>query len=226
MHGSGRGLLRCLPRVRVFAYIARLEAEKAELARIDSRARPRTRQPCSPTRWQAGDRTIWQEMALVQSKCQGLEGQAFAMRVANDNLNALIVGKLSLLDYRIQSLRSSRAASSPEGRTQYLDLLEKALLGYLTDDPSSGPGGKFDADVRAVGRDWPATAHTMIGTVRLRNVRHLLERVIEEGIPGDVIETGVWRGGACIYMRAILSARYLRDRIVLVADSLTGSQSR
>ncbi|PIT05984.1 macrocin-O-methyltransferase [Bradyrhizobium nitroreducens] len=109
-------------------------------------------------------------------------------------------------------------------RRAYLDLLESALVGMLIDDPAASPwsGGKFDPDIRTIGRDWPQHALTMIGTVRMRNLRHLLETVIEEGIPGDVIETGVWRGGACIYMRGILSAHHINDRSVWVADSFRG----
>ena len=41
-------------------------------------------------------------------------------------------------------------------------------------------------------------------------------------MPGDFIETGVWRGGACIFMRAILKAYGVTDRSVWVADSFAG----
>jgi Macrocin-O-methyltransferase (TylF) len=43
-----------------------------------------------------------------------------------------------------------------------------------------------------------------------------------EGIPGDLLEAGVWRGGACIYMRGILKACGVADRRVWVADSFAG----
>ena len=62
------------------------------------------------------------------------------------------------------------------------------------------------------GRDWPARAHTMIGLKRLANLRFCVETVLDDGIPGDLIETGVWRGGATIFMRAILKARGVTDR--------------
>jgi len=48
------------------------------------------------------------------------------------------------------------------------------------------------------------------------------EDVIARGVPGDFIETGVWRGGACIFMRAILKAYGVTDRTVWVADSFEG----
>src|SRR5882762_9163735 len=56
------------------------------------------------------------------------------------------------------------------------------------------------------GRIWPLQAHSMIGLRRMDNLSFCVKTVLEEGIPGDLIETGVWRGGACIFMRGILAA--------------------
>jgi hypothetical protein len=75
---------------------------------------------------------------------------------------------------------------------------------------------------RAGGGYWPAYAHTMIGTRRLDDLQLCVETVLREGIPGDLIETGVWRGGACIFMRAVLAAHGVTDRKVYVADSFAG----
>jgi O-methyltransferase len=46
--------------------------------------------------------------------------------------------------------------------------------------------------------------------------------VIKDAVPGDFIETGVWRGGACILMRGILKAHGIEDRSIYVADSFAG----
>jgi len=81
---------------------------------------------------------------------------------------------------------------------------------------------EFRADLREVGRDWPVGAESMIGLKRMANIRECVERVIADGVPGDLIETGVWRGGATIYMRAILKAHDVTDRVVWVADSFEG----
>lgn len=91
---------------------------------------------------------------------------------------------------------------------RYLNLLEAALVGTLYGDPpdDTWSGKQYDARARALGQDWPSLAQTMIGTVRMRNLRHLCEEAIFNEIPGDFVETGVWRGGACIYMRGILNA--------------------
>jgi hypothetical protein len=109
-------------------------------------------------------------------------------------------------------------------RDRYLDLLEGVLTGTLTRDPSIDPwsDGTYEAAKRATGRDWPAMALTMIGTARMRQLREACEDVLRAGIPGDFIETGVWRGGACIYMAAILQAWGAMDRMVFAADSFEG----
>jgi hypothetical protein len=112
-------------------------------------------------------------------------------------------------------LRGSRT------RKLYLDLIEKCLLNTIYEDPSLH-SGVFDPDARARGHDCPRTAHTMIGAMRLHNLRTLTEQVLAERIPGDLIETGVWRGGACILMRAVLKAWHSTNRTVWVADSFSG----
>jgi hypothetical protein len=62
----------------------------------------------------------------------------------------------------------------------------------------------------------------MVGLQRLKNLRGLVSRVIDEGTPGDLLEAGVWRGGASIYMRALLAVHGVTDRRVWVADSFAG----
>jgi O-methyltransferase len=54
---------------------------------------------------------------------------------------------------------------------------------------------KFDPKFRSKGMEWPAEAETMIGLKRLDNLHACIETVISDQIPGDLIETGVWRGG-------------------------------
>ena len=61
----------------------------------------------------------------------------------------------------------------------------------------------------------------MIGLKRLDS-QSCLEDVLTHGVPGDLIETGVWRGGSTIFMRAILKAHGVTDRRVWVADSFEG----
>jgi hypothetical protein len=79
-----------------------------------------------------------------------------------------------------------------------------------------------DRQTRAVGNDWPPHAETMVGLARLANVRELARTALAEGIPGDLVETGVWRGGTAIYMRAILAAAGDTARTVFACDSFEG----
>jgi O-methyltransferase len=79
-----------------------------------------------------------------------------------------------------------------------------------------------DPSKRSEGRDWPPTAETMVGSARLDNVASLCREAIEDDVPGDFIETGVWRGGVPILMRAILEAYGDTARNVWVADSFEG----
>ena len=81
---------------------------------------------------------------------------------------------------------------------------------------------EFDENLRSIGKDSPSSAHTMIGLKRLDNLQFCIEDVISNGVKGDLIETGVWRGGATILMRAILKVNDVTDRRVWVADSFAG----
>ena len=84
------------------------------------------------------------------------------------------------------------------------------------------PFGRYRSELRAVGEDWPLFAHTMVGVKRLENLRQLAQRAIDEGNPGDFIETGIWRGGCCILLRRVLAANCIKDRKVYAADFLHG----
>jgi hypothetical protein len=81
---------------------------------------------------------------------------------------------------------------------------------------------KIKESDRAEGKYWPGYATTMIGPKRLANLRTCVETVLADNIPGDLIETGVWRGGACIFMKAVLAAHGDSERRVFVADSFAG----
>ena len=65
-------------------------------------------------------------------------------------------------------------------------------------------------------------SHTMIGRKRLDNIEQCLDVIRNDNIPGDLAETGVWRGGSAIFMRGYLAAWDITDRNVWAADSFEG----
>lgn len=79
-----------------------------------------------------------------------------------------------------------------------------------------------ERDGRVDGREWLPEAHTMIGVRRLDNLQECIQDVLARGVPGDLIEAGVWRGGASIFMRAVLKAHGVEDRTVWLSDSFQG----
>jgi O-methyltransferase len=110
-------------------------------------------------------------------------------------------------------------------RELYTDLLIRCLVDGVYGEPMEGPwrhGNKFDRGHRPAGLLGPTVAHTMVGVDRLESLRQLTQQAIDENIPGDFIETGVWRGGCCILMRGVLAANGVRGRRVYVADSFAG----
>ncbi len=137
-----------------------------------------------------------------------------------------------------------------EGTTRYITLLKKSLTRSIFEDvyrplvyhPESLKGRlypylkqflarfrvemvkrePFDPKVREVGKDWPAAAETMIGLKRMDNIQECVLSVLKNNVPGDFIETGVWRGGAVIFMRALLDVCKDKRRIVWAADSFAG----
>ena len=132
----------------------------------------------------------------------------------------------------------------------YLDLLVKCLTGTVEDeelrilDPRDGWKRRLwrqvarplldrtgvdvvrhvpvRPELRDEGRDWPASGETMAGLARINSLRECVTRVLAEGVPGDLLEAGTWRGGSAILMRAVLEARGDTDRRVWVADSFQG----
>ena len=66
------------------------------------------------------------------------------------------------------------------------------------------------------------TALTLIGGRLLDEFRTLIEDVVANNVRGDIVETGVWRGGACIWAAAVLGHLGDTERRVFVCDSFEG----
>jgi O-methyltransferase len=145
-------------------------------------------------------------------------------------------------------ITTARAEATPE--SLYLELLKRCLTrsiageGHAPYEPRKGSLRRllygplarvlaarrlkivrdlpFDAAARAEGRDWPAEAETMTGLKRLDSLQRCIETVLAEDVRGDLIETGVWRGGSSIFMRGALKAFGDTERVVWAADSFQG----
>jgi O-methyltransferase len=116
----------------------------------------------------------------------------------------------------------------------YLEVLKRSLIGVLDDDTKekflnnklteyelknlseqSIPHSRF------YGFDMtPGNGESMIGYTRLTNLEMIVSNIITNKIDGDFIETGVWRGGACIYMKKLIENKIHKK--VFVADSFCG----
>lgn len=129
----------------------------------------------------------------------------------------------------------------------YLELLKKSLTNSLYVEYEKGPAlspkgiinslitgffaskglsivynKKDNKRRRLYGQDWPEFACTMVGLKRLDNIQYCIEDIFKNDIKGDFIEAGVWRGGVCIFMNALLKVNDVTDRLVWMADSFEG----
>ena len=142
----------------------------------------------------------------------------------------------------MRSTNSSRAVLSSSTEDQliifqdeapsirlYLDMVRDTVCGLTlrTQEQSVVPSIiaqkiPFNLEQRIVGEDWPSIGISMVGQKRLINVEWALRFVIANGVPGDFIECGVWRGGTSVFARAVLKALDVNDRHVWLADSFQG----
>jgi len=111
----------------------------------------------------------------------------------------------------------------------YLELLKGWIIGsaYGSVEKSVRPGfhpttREYNSERRLNGFDWPLFGVSMVGMRRLENVQNLLFSVFSKNVPGDFVETGVWRGGTCIFARAVMRAKGQQHRKVYVSDSFAG----
>lgn len=105
----------------------------------------------------------------------------------------------------------------------YLELLKRMVLNTIYKDDNMGPFAalKYSEEQRHQGHSWPSKAHTMIGRLRLDNIHDALDYARTHNIPGDFIETGVWRGGASIFVRGYYKV-HNEARTAWLADSFEG----
>jgi hypothetical protein len=105
----------------------------------------------------------------------------------------------------------------------YLDLLKRSLTNTVfRPEPDASEGSTPRYVEAAITHYQLGAAVSMLPLARLDNLEACIADVVGRGVPGDLVETGVWRGGATIFMRAMLKVLNVADRIVWAADSFEG----
>jgi len=104
----------------------------------------------------------------------------------------------------------------------YLDLLKRSLTNTIFEDEPDIDDDEFRFTMERVTHYVNSNAVSMIPLARFDNIKNCIENTLHNGVPGDLIEAGVWRGGATIFMRGVLKAFGVVDRLVWVADSFEG----
>lgn len=103
-------------------------------------------------------------------------------------------------------------------QSEFLNNLKVLLSAY--DD--TGFRDKYTDPVS--GEEIQVDRYTMLTPELLTNIEYCIRDVVKNDIPGDFIECGVWKGGACIYAKHVLNLLD-DDRKVYLADSFQGLPS-
>jgi O-methyltransferase len=120
-------------------------------------------------------------------------------------------------ELRLLYLRSCLEGKEPYRPDVYLDIRAHRPDMYREYAKAREVGMNYGRTIQNLGFQ-----HTMLGRRRLENIEACLSSVLGDGIRGDCIECGVWRGGATVFMRGFLAAHGITDRTVWVADSFEG----
>lgn len=138
---------------------------------------------------------------------------------------------LSYLDLVIETVKGNSPVPDFQNISTDRKKLAEEYLAKLNEEYKDQPSGNELLDAaRGLGAGFLANiwdrlsprALTMCGEQNINIVLEAMKNIEREKIPGDFIETGVWRGGMPIIMRAFLQSVGNKDRKVWVADSFKG----
>lgn len=165
-----------------------------------------------------------------------LDGTVYERRLLNLHIkNCEVTGRKAEVEKIMEIISPPKSDFE-----KYLDLLKLSLMGVLTEDQNTkflGNGLSKEEVTEALsikhklsptqlnGLGWAYeisnSGLTMIGYNRLENIQRCAIDVFKNKIEGDFIETGVWRGGACVFMARLLK-EFKENRNVYVCDSFEG----
>lgn len=99
-------------------------------------------------------------------------------------------------------------------QVEYIELLKKLILNSIYHPNNDVEQGKI----------WPEfPTLSMIGKPRLDNIEELTLSCLNEGIKGDFLEAGIWKGGAIALMAALVKTTgNEKSRKVIGVDSFEG----
>lgn len=116
----------------------------------------------------------------------------------------------------------------------YLDLMKRTIINIIYEDRpyifyndknQYESTHRYRLDRRILGEDIPIMAHSMVGLHRLTNLQQCVQQLLSDNVPGDLLEAGVLRGGASIFMRAVLKAHKSTDRRVIACDTFRAREA-
>lgn len=117
------------------------------------------------------------------------------------------------LDHITVSTDPQLPSAVHRARRAYLDMLQGFVLGniYGRAEKSMKLDGsleytEYNSTKRDMGEDMTYLGTTMVGVRRLQTLEQLIVNITDQQLPGDIVETGVWRGGASVYAMAVLRA--------------------
>jgi O-methyltransferase/8-demethyl-8-(2,3-dimethoxy-alpha-L-rhamnosyl)tetracenomycin-C 4'-O-methyltransferase len=112
-------------------------------------------------------------------------------------------------------------------RDAYLDVVKRTITNYPYLGGSSSPADfavvkHYDLENARWRIDPLSRPMTLLTRAQLDLIEEIVDTVHDLKVPGDLLEAGVWRGGAVAFMRAVLHAYQVSGRRVFAADSFAG----
>lgn len=109
----------------------------------------------------------------------------------------------------------------------YLDLIKRLITNYAYlggghSFAAFDPQRHYDHDASSWRIDQHSRPMTLLSVAQLEMIEEAVLDVQRRGVSGDLIEAGIWRGGAIIFMRALLKAYDIDNRRIIAADSFEG----
>jgi O-methyltransferase len=127
-----------------------------------------------------------------------------------------IIILLTLINF--QSCIVQKQYQKSDTRRLYIDLMKGVVLNLYQIQTTDG----YNVQDRINGIGWNPNAYTMLSLKQLNAIEFMYADIAKNNITGDLIECGVWRGGATIFMKALLQANNDTIRKVWVSDSFEG----